>query len=96
MSVEKIDVHYVAKLARIELTEEEAQAFGEQLQDIVAHVQQLDKADISSVEDAKSLNADSDNHLREDIPQPGIPTEKVLNNAPEAADGEIVMPKIVE
>ena len=96
MSVEKIDVEYVAKLARIKLTEAETQAFGEQLQDIVAHVQQLDKADISSVPDTALAVDDSANHLREDTPRPGLPTEKVLNNAPEAADGEIVMPKIVE
>ena len=96
MSVEKIDVHYVAKLARIELTETEAQAFEEQLQDIVAHVQQLDKADITSVSGVTHATDDSENHLREDIPHPGLSTEKVLQNAPESADGEIVMPKIVE
>ncbi|MEM6885086.1 MAG: Asp-tRNA(Asn)/Glu-tRNA(Gln) amidotransferase subunit GatC [Verrucomicrobiota bacterium] len=96
MSVEKIDVDYVAKLARIKLTDEEAAAFGEQLQDIVVHVQQLDKADISSISESELANDDSANHLREDTPRPGLPTDKVLNNAPEAADGEIVMPKIVE
>ncbi len=96
MSVEKIDVHYVAKLARIELTEKEAEAFGGQLQDIVAYVQQLDQADISSVTEADLATGDDANHLREDTPRPSLPTEKVLNNAPESADGEIVMPKIVE
>jgi len=96
VSVEKIDVHYVAKLARIELTESEAEAFGEQLQDIVAHVQQLDKADISSVSESDLASGDSANNLREDTPHSSLPTDKVLNNAPESADGEIVMPKIVE
>jgi len=96
VSVEKIDVHYVAKLARIELTEDEAQAFGEQLQDIVAHVQQLDKADIRSVSEAALAGDDAKNHLREDVPRNSLPTEKVLTNAPKSADGEIVMPKIVD
>jgi aspartyl-tRNA(Asn)/glutamyl-tRNA(Gln) amidotransferase subunit C len=98
VSAEKIDVHYVAKLARIELTEEEAQAFAGQLEDIVAHVQQLDKADISSLSacEAQLSPTDATNHLRADELRPSLPTKKVLNNAPESADGEIVMPKIVE
>lgn len=95
VSVEKIDVHYVARLARIELTEDEAKAFGGQIQNIVAHVQQLDKADISQVNDTSHISDDSSNHLREDVPGTCLPTDKVLQNAPESAEGEIVMPKIV-
>ncbi|MEM1156705.1 MAG: Asp-tRNA(Asn)/Glu-tRNA(Gln) amidotransferase subunit GatC [Verrucomicrobiota bacterium] len=96
MSVEKIDVHYVAKLARIELTEDETEAFGKQLHDIVAYVQQLDTADISLIPESHLDDHTSGNHLRADIACPGLPCEKVLQNAPAAVDGEIVMPKIVE
>lgn len=99
MSVEKVDVHYVAKLARIALTEEESTAFSSQLGDIVEHVRQLEKLDLGDLETADPGSASaSENHLRPDEPEVSrsLDRQSVLGNAPRSAEGEIVMPKIVE
>lgn len=98
MTVEKIDVHYVAKLARIALTEEESTAFSTQLGDIVDHVRQLEKLKLSELkeDDTKGLSSHQDNHLRADQPVAGLDRQPVMDNAPQSADGEIIMPKIVE
>ncbi|MEM6821289.1 MAG: Asp-tRNA(Asn)/Glu-tRNA(Gln) amidotransferase subunit GatC [Verrucomicrobiota bacterium] len=96
MSAEKIDVHYVAKLARIELSDSEAEAFSSQLADVVAHVQELNEVDLSKADSLIEQQGAGENHLREDEPFPGLPRDPVLANAPESSEGEIVMPKIVE
>ena len=46
---QSIDIRYVAKLARIALTDEEIETFGEQLGDLLGHVNALEKLDIASV-----------------------------------------------
>ena len=48
----ELDVGYVARLARINLTEEEANAFQKQLDDVLKYVEKLRQADVSRVEAA--------------------------------------------
>ena len=48
----ELDVGYVARLARINLTEEEANAFQKQLDDVLKYVEKLRQADVSRVEPA--------------------------------------------
>ena len=49
MASDSIDVRYVAKLARIALTDEEVERFGAQLGDLLEHVRALEKLDTGSV-----------------------------------------------
>src|SRR5579863_1232714 len=49
LSTEKIDVRYVAKLARLALTDEEVERLGAQLTDLLEHVDTLSKLDVSQV-----------------------------------------------
>lgn len=95
MSKDPLDVDYVAKLARLELSAEEKQSFTNQLAEIVDHVRQLETVDLSSLETSPS-NSELQNHLRDDVPAPCLTRESILKNAPQATDEEIVMPKIVD
>jgi aspartyl/glutamyl-tRNA(Asn/Gln) amidotransferase C subunit len=47
---ETLDIHYVAHLARIELTPEEEKTFGEQLGHVLTYIEKLREVDVSSVE----------------------------------------------
>lgn len=99
MSNQHIDVHYVAKLARIELTPEETAAFSPQLDHIVAHVNKLQELEISAPAaepQAVSGKAHPSNQLRADLPVAGLCHQDALANAPASEEGEFVMPKIVE
>jgi len=95
VSKDPLDVDYVAKLARLELSAEEKQSFTNQLAEIVDHVRQLETVDLSSLETSPS-NSELQNHLRDDVPTACLPRDQVLKNAPQATDEEIVMPKIVD
>jgi len=93
MSHDHIDVSYVAKLARLDLTEEEVKTFQSQLEAILGHVESL-----TALELPDDLNLDANDHLammRDDNPLPSLPSELVLQNAPDQAQNQIRVPKVV-
>jgi len=92
---ETFDVRYLADLARIELTDEEATAFQSQLGDVLKYVSKLQEVDLSEVE-KQIAAAEIENNLREDEPTEPLGVENVMLNAPQSADDLIVVPKIIE
>ena len=95
MSDSEFDIKYVANLARIALTPEEEARLGSQLGDILGYVKKLEELDISDVEPMAHA-VPLDNVLRADEVQPSISNDEALANAPNAANGLFVVPKIVE
>lgn len=88
-------VRYVARLARLDLTDEERQAFRQQLGTILEHfasVQTLDLRDVPPTFHVVPLG----NVLREDVPRPSLPREEVLAGAPQVEDGYFVVPAVIE
>ncbi|MGF1677685.1 MAG: Asp-tRNA(Asn)/Glu-tRNA(Gln) amidotransferase subunit GatC [Candidatus Methylacidiphilales bacterium] len=96
MDQEILDVHYIARLARIALSAEESSRFGAQLSDIVSFVKQLEKADLTILNDEVQDTLTPCNHLRDDEPVEGLPHHAVLLNAPASEGEEILMPRIIE
>ncbi|MDZ5473607.1 Asp-tRNA(Asn)/Glu-tRNA(Gln) amidotransferase subunit GatC [Bacillus sp. 31A1R] len=89
------EVKHVAHLARLGITEEEAEKFQKQLDAIITFVEQLNELDTDNVEPMSHV-LEIKNVLRDDIPQKGLPKEDVLKNAPEHQDGQIKVPSIIE
>jgi len=93
MSHDHIDVRYVAKLARLDLTEEEVNTFQSQLESIMKHVESL--SEVSLPDD---LHLGDNSHLgmmRDDKPHESLAPELVLQNAPDQAQSQIRVPKVV-
>ena len=87
------DVEHVAKLARLELTEEEKEKFTSQLGDVLKYVEQMNEVDTSNVEPmAHAL--DFVNVMREDEVKYEQTKEELMKNAPDAEDGFFKVPKI--
>jgi aspartyl-tRNA(Asn)/glutamyl-tRNA(Gln) amidotransferase subunit C len=91
----QIDVAHVAKLARLNLTEEETKLFQAQLGRILEYAEKLREPDISHVESAAHA-VPVFNIFREDEPQPGLTTDEALSNAPRQASGLFIVTKVVE
>jgi aspartyl-tRNA(Asn)/glutamyl-tRNA(Gln) amidotransferase subunit C len=89
-----IDIGYVAKLARIELTEEEVEIFGRQLGDLLSHVNALAELDTASVP-ATAQVVESRNVTREDLPSPCLDRERVLAQAPQRQGAFFRVPRII-
>lgn len=90
-----LDVKAVARLARLELTPEEIETFGAQLGRVLAHIELLEKVDVSAVEPTAHANPVF-NVIREDEPVCGLAHEDVMALAPRAANGLVVVPKVIE
>ena len=94
MAISEEQVRHVALLARLSLSDEEVAAFGEDLNSVLDHIdtiQQLDLADVPPTAHA----LDVVNEMRADEIRPGLPRDEALANAPEAAEGAFVIPRIV-
>lgn len=92
---DSIDIDYLAKLARIELSENERQEMQSRLKTIIKYLEKLNTVDFSNVE-AMAHPLPSYNVWEDDIPEPCLTPEEVLFNAPQSRDNQIVVPKTVE
>lgn len=94
-SPEKIDVAYVAHLARISLAPGEQEMFQEQLEHILEHVKKLNELNVEGIEPmAHAIPVK--NRFREDVVVPGIDVEAAMNNAPESRHDQFFVPRILE
>ena len=91
----KIDVGYVAELARLELTDEEKAVFQPQLENIVKYVEKISAVNVDGVEPMMH-GRPLVNAFREDVVRPSLPAETALANAPKRVNDEFLLPKIVE
>ena len=94
-NADRMDVRYVAGLARIALSDEETAQLQAQLDKILAFVGELKSLDVSGVAPTDDAS-DVQNAWREDEPIAGLSREAALANAPLARHGQFVVPKVVE
>lgn len=95
MAVDEQTVRRVAKLARIAVPEERLAALAGELSGLMDWIEQLSEVDITGVEPMTTTVAMS-LPLRDDRITDGGSPETILRNAPRAADGFFVVPKVVE
>jgi aspartyl-tRNA(Asn)/glutamyl-tRNA(Gln) amidotransferase subunit C len=91
---DSIDIRYVAKLARIALTDEEVARFGDQLGNLLEHVNVLSELDTASVP-ATAQVIESRNVEREDVVGPCLDRETVLSMAPQRQGAFFRVPRII-
>lgn len=93
--MDKQDVAKVARLARIEITDGEAEKLVPQLNNIIGWIEQLAEVDTDNVEPLANV-VNINLALREDKITDGDCKDAVLANAPETTQGFFVVPKVVE
>ncbi|WP_141430388.1 Asp-tRNA(Asn)/Glu-tRNA(Gln) amidotransferase subunit GatC [Bacillus sp. 03113] len=89
------EVKHVAHLARLAITEEEAEKFQKQLDAIISFAEELNELNTDDVEPISHV-LDMKNVMREDIVQKGLPVEEVLKNAPDHENGQVKVPATFE
>jgi aspartyl-tRNA(Asn)/glutamyl-tRNA(Gln) amidotransferase subunit C len=95
MALDKATVAHIATLARIKLPESEQDKIADELSHILGWIEQLAEIDTSGVEPMTSVAAMS-LPMREDVVSDGNRRDEILANAPDAAHGFFVVPKVVE
>ena len=95
MSVDRATVYRIARLARIAITDEEAERLESELSGILDWVAQLDELDTADVEPMTRVESMT-MKKREDKVTDGFCADDIVKNAPQADDHYFVVPKIVE
>jgi len=95
MAHTEIDIDKVAKLARIDLTDEEKQTYAAQLGQVLEHMEKLNALNLDDVEPTAHAFPLT-NVLDEDEPTAAFTPEEALRNAPQVRDNQVVVPKVVE
>ncbi|RVT39829.1 Asp-tRNA(Asn)/Glu-tRNA(Gln) amidotransferase subunit GatC [Sphingobium algorifonticola] len=95
MSVDLQTVKKIASLARISVTDGDAQAMVPELNNILGWVEQLGEVDVSGIEPMTAVIPNT-SRLRDDVVTDGNVRDKVLANAPQAEQGFFAVPKVIE
>lgn len=93
-----MDVRQVAKLAHLEISEEEVAIYTPQMANIVAYVEQLNELDTENIEPAiGGLTAEGERTetIREDVPKESLGQELALDQAPAKTAGHFQVPKVL-
>jgi aspartyl-tRNA(Asn)/glutamyl-tRNA(Gln) amidotransferase subunit C len=91
MAISRDEVVHVARLARLELTDDELDRFAGQLDAILEAVGKVSELDLSEVEPTLHPLALS-NVWAEDEPRPSLTVEEALANAPDREDDAFRVP----
>ncbi|MGZ3689952.1 MAG: Asp-tRNA(Asn)/Glu-tRNA(Gln) amidotransferase subunit GatC [Pseudobdellovibrio sp.] len=92
--IDEKSIQHIAKLARLKVTDEEAQAYGEQLTKVLNHFQQIAKIDTTNVEPLVTP-AEIEFFTRIDEAKHEVATEEMLKNAPDKAGNLFKVPPVV-
>jgi aspartyl-tRNA(Asn)/glutamyl-tRNA(Gln) amidotransferase subunit C len=89
--IDRDEVLHVARLARLQLSDEEVERMSGELSRILDHVATISELDLSDVPITAHV-VDVENALREDVPHQSLPHDVALDQAPDVADGGFRVP----
>ena len=95
MPIDRAAVDHVARLARLQLSQDERDRMASELSHILEHAERVQALDLEGV-DPTSHALDVRNVTRPDDRRPSLPQELALANAPAAEEGRFRVPRIVE
>jgi aspartyl-tRNA(Asn)/glutamyl-tRNA(Gln) amidotransferase subunit C len=95
MEVDEATVRRIARLARIKISDAEAQALEKELSGIFEWIKQLDEVDTHAVEPMTRVVAMTLKKRPDEVTDGGI-ADEVVANAPAADDHFFLVPKVVE
>ena len=95
MKISEAEVRHVAKLSKLEFSDQETAEFATTLSTIVDMVELLNEVDTSGVAVTTTM-ADRKNVLRADVALQGESREELFKNVPESQDHYIKVPAILD
>ncbi len=98
MPITESDIEKIAKLAHLEITDEERRALTPQIASIVAYVEQLNELDTSQIEPATgglTPEGERTEAARDDVILPSLGQQLALEEAPDPSHGHFRVPKVL-
>jgi len=94
MAIEIRTVRHIARLASLDLSDEEVRILSRQLNEILVHIEKLNELDIRGVGPTSHASGGGQ-ALREDRVVPSVPVSEALANAPETSEGHFTVPRVI-
>ncbi len=98
MAVKTEDIRKIAKLAHLEISEEEVERYTPQMAEIVSYIEQLNELDTENVEPATgglTPEGERTETRRKDVPHESLGQKSALDQAPAASHGYFRVPKVL-
>ncbi|RKD28998.1 Asp-tRNA(Asn)/Glu-tRNA(Gln) amidotransferase subunit GatC [Thermohalobacter berrensis] len=95
MDISKEDVKHVAKLARLEFSQEEIEDFTQKFASVIEYVEKLKEVDVEGIEPTYHVHPIK-NVMREDKVGKSMDRDKVLSNAPDKETGFFKIPNVLD
>jgi len=89
--IDRDQVLHVARLARLELSDEEVETMASELSNVLGHIEKIRELDLDGVEPTSHV-VDVGSALRADEPRPSLPHDVALASAPATAAGGFQVP----
>lgn len=97
MAIDKADIRKLARLTRLNLTEQEEAEMQESLNSVLGLIDELQQADVEGIDDIFYVQVRGQTlRCRQPNPQAGIGRESLLQNAPDKDEAYFLVPKVVE
>jgi aspartyl-tRNA(Asn)/glutamyl-tRNA(Gln) amidotransferase subunit C len=95
--VTRENIEHIAKLARLDFSDADYDRLTSDMNNVLGYIDQLKELDVSNVAPLENINESVEkNDFRKDISAPCLSVEDALKNAPKAADGYFILPKVIE
>lgn len=98
MAITAEDVRKIAHLAHLEISDEEVELYTPQMASIVEYVKQLNELNTEAIEPAiggLTVEGETTNAIRSDVPHQSLGQKAALAEAPDAAEGHFRVPKVL-
>lgn len=95
MSVSEQEILRIAKLALLDIPEDQIEKLKTDMNNIVTMVDKLKELDLDKEYFKFSIDGPC-NNLREDVVKPSVPRDEIIKNAPESTAGCFFVPKVVD
>jgi len=89
-------VRHVALLSRLELSEEECEAYSRQLASILTYISKLNEVNTENVQPTSHALPSLKNVFRKDSPRPSLKAEDTLRNAPAREGDFFKVPRVID
>jgi aspartyl-tRNA(Asn)/glutamyl-tRNA(Gln) amidotransferase subunit C len=89
--IDRDQVLYVARLARLRLSDEETERMSRELSTVLDHIEKISELDLEDVEPTSHV-IELENVLRDDVPRESWPRGRILEGAPDTAQGGFRVP----
>ena len=94
--INKKEIHKIAKLAKIDIKDQELDAYSEQISKILDYIAQLNEVDTSQVEEFSVDTLNNHQNLREDIVGDSLDREEIIKLAPDSDGIYFKVPKVIK